>query len=280
MEGRWTLGIAAGLLAGMAGCSSPQVRSPAEVAKQPDPAALKQLKSLQQQQATVVSDKPNKDHKLKPETLVKLGALKEVTADEESRPQVERDAFRYQARQSYQKSIDQYPKYSPAYLALAGSLLRTGETDKAHEVFKKGLAANPRDASLWFEQGTVHAREKNWPAALECMAQALRFDPENKHYQKTYGLALARNGYIEDAHATLARCMSDADARFNVARMCLHMQQPDECRRQLDLVFQAKSDHAGARELIEEMSSGNPVKPVNYEEPARPIPAPNSSEGQ
>lgn len=279
MEGRWTLGVAAGLLGGIVGCSTPQVRSPAEVAKQPDPAALKQIKALQKQQTAVTQERPNKDHKLKPETLVKLGALKEVTADEESRPQAERDGFRYQARQSYQKAIDQNPKYAPAYVALAGSYLRTGESDKAHEVFQKALQANPRDASLWFEQGTVLARDKNWDSALECMAQAVKFDPENKHYQKTYGLALARNGRLDEAHAALAHSMSEAEARFNIARMCLHMQHPNECREQLEMVFRANPGHNGARELIEELNGGG-VKPVRFEEPVKPEPTPAQPESE
>lgn len=280
MEGRWTLGVAAGLLGGMVGCSSPQVRSPAEVAKQPDPAALKQIKSLQQQQAAVAQERPNKDHKLKPETLVKLGALKEVSADEESRPQAERDAFRYQARQSYQKAIDQSPKYSPAYIALAGSYLRTGETDKAHDTFKKAVQANPRDAALWYEQGTVMAREKNWQMALECMAQAVTLDPENKLYQKTYGLTLARNGRLDEAYAALAHSMSEAEARFNIARMCLHMQQPNECREQLEMVFRANPGHNGARELIEELNGTGGVKPAKFEEPVKSnsTPAPTENE--
>lgn len=271
MDGRWSMRLAAGLLGGVVGCSTPQVQMPGDLAKQSDPPALKQLKAQQQQQAAMAAstDRPTKDKKLKPETLVKVGALKETAADDADRPQVEREGFRYQARQSYQKAIEQNPNYVPAYLALIGSYLRTEETEKAHGVFQKALAANPRDPSLWFEQGTIHARDKNWTAALESLDQAARLDPENKHYVRTYGLALARVGRIDDAYSALAKCMNESDARYSLARMCDHMKHPDVCTQQLELALRANPNHAGARELWDSVSGGG-VKTAKFEEINKP----------
>jgi tetratricopeptide (TPR) repeat protein len=268
MDGRWPRFLIAGAFAGALGCTMPHLRSSGEAASKSESAALKQLKEQQQKQAAATAAPVDKNRKLKPETLVKVGALKETAADDVNRPQVERDAFRYQARQSYQKAIDQNPKFTQGYLALASSYLRTDENDKAHAVFQKGLAANPRDAALWFEHGTVYAREKNFTQSVECFAQAVQLDPENKHYQKTYGLQLARVGRFDEACEVLGQCMSEAEARYTVARMCHHLQQPDLCRQQLEAALRANPNHAGAKELLETVNPYGMVRPAGYEEPA------------
>jgi tetratricopeptide (TPR) repeat protein len=268
MDGRRSLALPAFLLAGMIGCKSAQERQSADLAKQ----TADTTKMVKAQQYNAVTHEPPlpKDKRLKPETLVKLGALKEQAADDAERPQAEKDTLRYQARQAYQKAIDQDPKYTMGYMALVSSYLHTGENDKAHAVFDKALKKNPKSGQLWFELGTVQARAKDWNASLESLGRAVKLDPENKQYQKTYGLALARSGRFDESYALLAKCMSEAEARYNIARMLKHVGQPDACHQQLELALKAKPDFLPARQLLDEMNGEMSVKSVNYEESANP----------
>jgi tetratricopeptide (TPR) repeat protein len=259
----------------MVGCQTPQQRQDADLAKQ-TAATTKMVKS---QQAQSNLDPPlSKDHKLKPETLVKLGALKDQAAENTEKSQAERDAFRYQARQSYQTAIDQDPKCIQAYLALAGSYWASGEQDKAMAVFDKGVKANPKNGQIYYELGTVQLRAKDWSQGLENLNTACQLDPENKHYQKTYGLALARNGRFDDGYAVLAKCMSESEARFNVARMLKHVGQSDACNRQLELALKANPDYLPAREMLEDSSVQSPVKTAKFEESPKPATAPKSTD--
>lgn len=272
MDGRWIRGCAAGVLVGMVGCTSPQVRSPAELLRDNE----KYTKALKPAQAE--SEPIRKDRKLKPETLVKLGALKDQAAEDPERPQAERDAFRQQARQSYQRAIDQDPKYVRAYMAMAGSFLQSGDRESAQATFSKALSVNPQDAALWFDQGTLYARSKDWSAAVDSLTQATRLDPENKTYQKTLGFALARCGHFEDSYAVLQRCMSEHEARFTLARMYKHLQQPELCQQQLALALKANPEYGPARELLNELAPGQPVTTARFEEPAKPASSPKSAE--
>jgi tetratricopeptide (TPR) repeat protein len=276
MDGRWSLALSAGVLGGMIGCQSPQARQSADLAKQT--ADTTKLVKAQQATAAAQDNLPARDKRLKSETLVKLGALKEQAAENAERPQAERDAFRYQARQTYQKAIDQDPKCTIGYLALISSYIQSGESDKANAVFAKALKANPKNAQLWFEMGTVQARAKDWTPALENLSRAVQLDPENKQYQKTYGLALARSGRFEESYALLSKCMSESEARFNIARMLKHVGQPDECQQQLELAVKANPNFLPARELLDELTHPAPVKNVDYQEPVKPKAAPEASD--
>ncbi|HMC63701.1 MAG TPA: tetratricopeptide repeat protein [Gemmataceae bacterium] len=271
MDGRWWLGLVAGTLAGTIGCSSWQTRSAGEAMRPTDASAMtaKSLKAQQQAVAAAKEPPPPRDKRLKSETLVKLAALKEQAADDAERPQAERDAFRQQARQAYQKAIDQDSKCTMAYVALAGSYVNTGEQDKAFAVYNKAIKTNPNNAGLWFELGSVHARAKDWTPALECLGQAAQLEPENKQYQKMYGLALARTGKFDDGYSVLVKCMSESEARYNIARMQKHVGQVSACQRQLQLALQANPDFSPAREMLDELGRGTPVKIVKYEEPAK-----------
>jgi tetratricopeptide (TPR) repeat protein len=207
---------------------------------------------------------------LKPSTYVSLGALKEQAADDPDRPLPEREAFRYQARQSYLKAIDLDKKYTPAYVALAKSYFATDERDKAQATFKKALALAPKDGSIWFEQGAALARAKDWDAAVESMMQATRLDPENKQYQKYLGLTLARAGRYDEGYYALARCMPEAEARTIVARMLRHNQDPAAAEQQLRLALAADPTYEPARGLLAGggPAAESPVRTVSYEEPA------------
>src|SRR5690349_19623128 len=170
MDGRWSLCLAGGLLSGLLGCSSLQNAPPL-----PGPAAGSSPMRPAEQQATqppaptpaagpstslskltrpkpVMPPPPVPEiasaprTSLKPATYVSIGSLKEQAADDPQRSEQERDAFRYQARQSYLKAIQVDPKFAPAYVALAKSYFATGERDKCLAEFKKALAIAPNDA--------------------------------------------------------------------------------------------------------------------------------------
>jgi tetratricopeptide (TPR) repeat protein len=217
---------------------------------------------------------------LKPATYVSIGSLKEQAADDPQRSEQERDAFRYQARQSYLKATQVDPKFAPAYVALAKSYFATGERDKCLAEFKKALAIAPNDASIWFEQGEVHARAKDWTGAIESMTRAVKLDPENKQYAKFLGLTLARSGRYDEGYAFLAQCMPEAEARTAVARMLEHNQQPDAAERQAKLALKADPDYAPARELVAGRGpqpaggsagpeAASPIRTARYDAPAQ-----------
>src|SRR5262245_31772784 len=153
MDGRWSLWLAGGVLGGLLGCAGLQPRPPAETPPAATPPVLPPpsgIAKLTRPKAATPAPAPAPQvaagkGKLKPSTLVSVGALKEQAAEEAERPQPEREAARQQARQSYQKAIETDPKYVPGYVALAKSYALTGETELCAATFEKAKAIAPND---------------------------------------------------------------------------------------------------------------------------------------
>jgi Tfp pilus assembly protein PilF len=261
MDGRLKAVLAGGLFAAV-GCSSTP-KQLGDVAKAP----VEMPKAAQVANAPPPPAEPHRTN-LKPETYVAMGALTEQAAQEAERPQVERDAFRQQARQSYQKAIQVDPKYSPAYIALGASYLADGDRGQAQAMFKKATDLAPDDAALWSELGTIQAKGKDWQGAISSFNRAVTLDPGNKTLASRLGFTLARAGRYEEALNVLAKAMSEAEARYNVARMMIHNNETAAANVQLQFALKADPAYDAARQLLE--SGSQPVQQVDYRTTALP----------
>jgi Tfp pilus assembly protein PilF len=263
MDGRWKLVVAGGMFAGAVGCSS--------TPKQPDN-AMSQSSAMASAQVAKAPPPPAEPKRtnLKPETYVSMGTLADAAADEEGRTPAERNGFRLQARQSYQKAIAVDPKYTTAYVAMGKSYMMGGEREQAQVWFKKAIAIAPNDAGLWSELGATQAQCKDWPAAIESMEKAAQMDPASKPIQTRYGLTLARMGRYEEGLNTLAKVMPEAEARYNIARMMQHNQQNDAAQVQLQLAINADPNFEPAREMLAARSAqpNYGIQQTTYQQPA------------
>ena len=262
MDGRRGRYLAGALLAGAVGCNTTPKKL-SDLAGQKPP-------SLPQSQLTANVPPPPAEPprtNLKPSTYVAMGALTEQAANEPDRPPAEREAFRQQARQSYQKALDVDPKCATAYVALGESFLSSGERDKAQAMFQKATDLTPNDAGLWTELGAAQARAKDWPAAVGSLNRAVQIDPGNKALETRLGLTLARAGRYEDALNMLAKVMPEAEARYNVARMMRHNQDNAGAEVQLQLALKADPGFEAAREMLGGQASTYPVQQAGYQQP-------------
>jgi tetratricopeptide (TPR) repeat protein len=247
MDGRRKLVLAGCFLASAVGCNT--------TPKQPTTVAQTPAFTSAQPTKTYPPAEPTRSN-LKPSTYVSMGGLTEQAADEQDRPATEREALRRQARQSYQKALQVDPKYAPAYVALGESYLNGGEREQAQEMFKKAIEIAPNDAGLWAELGAAQAKAKDWPNAVASLSRAVQLDPSNKPMEQRLGFTQARAGQYEDALNTLAKCMSEAEARYNVARMMKHNGQTDAADQQLQLALKANPEFDAARQML---MDGGPI---------------------
>ena len=265
MDGRWKC-LSAGIVAVAVGCNS----TPKQVT--PDGQTVQMPKPAQLAKAPPPPPPATPRANLKPDTYVMMGALKEQAADEGERPQAERDAYRQQARQSYQKAIDVDPKFVQGYVALAKSYATSEEKDKAQAMFGKAIALAPNDANLWYEFGAAQARAKDFPGAAKSLGKAIQLAPDNKDIQKLYGFTLARSGSYEEALNVLVKCMPEPEARFNLARMMQHNRQGDAANVQLRLAAQMEPAYEPARTALASITpaADSGVRQASYQAPAQP----------
>lgn len=273
MDGRWSLFLTAGFLGGLSGCTSSG--RPATALPTPPTPPMAQTPSNQTSPSAALPLTPHSG-KLQPNTHLTMGALAEQMADDANRPAPDREQFRAKARESYQKAVDTDPKFAPAYLALGASFAATNDRDQAVANFAKATQVAPNDAAVWAAQGNYLARLKEWDAAIDSLSRATQLDPTNKEYSKKLGFALARVGRVDEGYAMLAKCMSEAEARYNIARMLQHLEQATACRWYLEMALKADPNYEPAQEALAALTAtGTSVRPVGYNEsPAAAATAP------
>jgi tetratricopeptide (TPR) repeat protein len=266
MDGRrlrlvWLSGC---LFAGALGCSRKEVRSPMEpVFPQGGPpgvgvpmtTAKKPFWSSSSKPPTpteVVAEAPRKGP-MQPETHVAFADVRLDAALDEKTPPANKEALLDGARQGYQKALQIDPKCNAAMLGLARYYSRTGDRDKSIDWYKKYLTANPSDKKVAHEVATAHARWKDWAGAVAWCQFTLKMDPENLDVRKTMAFCLARDGKWEPAFRVMCEVMPEAQARYLMARVLEHQNQPDACRQQLQLALKADPKFADAKEFLAEL---------------------------
>lgn len=165
------------------------------------------------------------------------------------------------ARHRYERALKQDPKHAGALLGMARMYVRVGERDKTAAAFKRYVDAHPKDAAVQHEAAMASARFQDWAGACAWCDSALRLDPENRTYQKTRGFCLARAGRWDEAFAAMSKVMPEAQARYNIAAVLLHTNQPDASRQQLQLALRADPQHANTLDLIAELDHTHPTNP-------------------
>jgi tetratricopeptide (TPR) repeat protein len=207
-----------------------------------------------------------------PATCVALGQCKELQAEEANIGPVQQERLRDDARKSYQQALHLDPSHLPAYRALAQLYVKLNDADRAEATFEKALKLHPSDGALWQELALCQCRFKRWDPAIASLQKAIECDPENRVYLTTLGHLLARSGRMDEALACFTQVAGRAQAHYNVARMMLHLKQPEQARAHLRVALEANPQLEGAQQLLVQLEKGQPEQPGQLQtESAHPI---------
>src|SRR5262245_28422979 len=220
------------------------------------------------------------DAPAKPETHAVLANAQVDSAFNEETPTASREELLDKARQGFQKALKMDPKNKAALNGLAKYYVRLGEREKAVETYKRYFAAHPKDKDVAHEVALAHAQWKDWAGAAAWCEFALKIDPENLSIRKTMAFCLARAGQWERGFAVMCEVLPEAQARYLMARVLEHQNQPEASRVQLQLALKADPYYIEAREFLVELDQGyrtgvpdpNGVRAASRIEPEPPQP--------
>jgi Tfp pilus assembly protein PilF len=258
LRGWWLSGL---LIAGTVGCSNRNtVQPPFDTAKPitgvPMASKSKSFWSGVSKPAAPpveMASKVDPDAPAKPETHAVLANAQVESAFSEDQPPAGREMLLDKARQGYQKALQMDPKNKVALIGLAKYYVRLNEREKAVETYKRYFAAYPKDKDVAHEVALAHAQWKDWAGAAAWCEFALKIDPENLTARKTMAFCLARAGKWDEGFAVMCQVMPEAQARYLMARVLEHQNQPEACRLQLELAIQADPTYIPAREFLTEL---------------------------
>lgn len=247
---RWL--ILAGLLVSSTGCMT-------TATGQANQAALTNMnaKKAFEELAGNPNSRRSGDKKLPSADLaVAWGKLKEQGADAAKQNPDQQMRQLDDARRSYLDACTADANHIEAWRGLARVYVAMGDYERGFETYRKATAKHPANLPLWQDWGMAHNRRKDFAEAAKCFQKALEIDPENREVQRTLGYTLARAGQIEQSLAHLTRALGSSAAHYNVARMCMHLQQRDQALIHLRLSVRENPNYEDARTLLAQLESG------------------------
>jgi tetratricopeptide (TPR) repeat protein len=109
------------------------------------------------------------------------------------------------ARADFEAALALDKVYLPIRYRLSDSLIATGNLDAAHAVLAGALPAGEKQATLFAMLGRLEIRQKNYPAAIEHLQQALTLEPQANALYKDLADAYAAQGDAAQAKAAQAK---------------------------------------------------------------------------
>ncbi len=84
-----------------------------------------------------------------------------------------------EARASFEKAVELYPEYAAAWFELGRACYGSGDLARARAAYESATRADPKFVPPYIQLATVLQREKNWRAAADMSAAAIKLDPDS-----------------------------------------------------------------------------------------------------
>jgi tetratricopeptide (TPR) repeat protein len=145
-----------------------------------------------------------------------------------------------EARPQLEKAVELYPEYAAAWWELGRVHEASGDLAQARNAYERSIKADPKFVRPYLQLSGVFHKEKNWRAAADVTAAAIKLDPYS--YAGAYLLNAISNlrlGNMDAAEASAKQAVKlDAGHTF------------PEAEYTLGLILDTKGDSKGAAEHL------------------------------
>lgn len=108
---------------------------------------------------------------------------------------------------------------------------RSGNLDRADELYRQALASNPRDSNAIYGIATIAMGRRDYDSAINFFREALTIEPDAADIQLNYALALQGSGQLSEAAkvAVQVAAIAGHDPAFArpLAKILIDCQRPD-----------------------------------------------------
>jgi len=131
-----------------------------------------------------------------------------------------------EALRRYRELTVAYPENIEAHIGLARVENTTGRFEQAEEILKKLASQHPDNTQIRLELGQLYSQREDWNSATVAFEQACRISPHDQTCRYELGIALARNGLLEQALPHLTFAVGGPAAHYNIGYL-LHEEGED-----------------------------------------------------
>jgi len=197
-----------------------------------------------------------------PAAEIAFGEMKEGEADSpagKANPEAQAQ-LRDEARRAYQKAIQLDANNLNAQRHLARLYVKTGDYERAQNIYRTMLAKHPNDAGLWFDFGMCQNRRRDFNESVRCLSKAVELDPENREYCNKLGFTLAWVGNVDQALTYLSRAHGIGMAHYRIACVLDQKNQRDSAVHHCRLARRETGEMLDeARQLLAALEGASPA---------------------
>lgn len=118
------------------------------------------------------------------------------------------------------KTIQEHPRFLPAYNDLAELEIRLNRIDEAMAIIQAGLRRTAGDPVLTNNMGMCRLLKGEHEQALESFAAASKLDPDATRFRSNMALALGMLGRYEESLSLFLQIVPEWEAHYNLAVIC------------------------------------------------------------
>lgn len=191
-----------------------------------------------------------------------------------------------EARNSYNRVLDDSPKNVEALLGLARLDIALGRMEDAEKRLAKAQKIAPKNAQVAISFGQYYSARNEWPQALEQMKMARALSPYDQATAYHLGYVQAKSGDMTSALASFTEAVGAAQAQYNLAYIYHEQGNLVAAEEHLQRAISLKADLPQAQSLLltvrqerynnknqmvqqpKVLESSRTIQPASYTEPA------------
>lgn len=158
------------------------------------------------------------------------------------------------AREVYEEMLKQHPQRAEPLHRLAVVADKQRRHPEAQSLYTQAIAIQPRNAELFNDLGYSFYLSGNLAKAESTLLKATQMEASNSRFRNNLGMVLGQQGRIEEAFEQFAQAGSEADAHFNVAFLHASQGRTEEAKLCFKRALACDPTHEKASKALDSFS--------------------------
>jgi Tfp pilus assembly protein PilF len=155
------------------------------------------------------------------------------------------------AREIYEKMLAEDPQSAEALHRLAVVADKQRRHPEAQALYTQVIQRQPKNAEVFNDLGYSFYLSGQLPKAESALAKAVQMEPDNARFRNNLGMVMGQQGRVQDAFDQFSRAGSEADAHYNVAFIYASQNKAEEAKACFLRALAVDPTHSKASKALE-----------------------------
>lgn len=155
------------------------------------------------------------------------------------------------AREVYEKMLAETPNSPEVLHRLAVVADKQRRHPEAQALYTMVIQSDPTNAELFNDLGYSFYLSGQLPKAESAMSKAVQMAPDNARFRNNLGMVMGQQGRVQEAFDQFSKAGSEADAHYNVAFLYASQDKVEEAKACFLRALSCDPTHAKASKALE-----------------------------